>query len=86
MSGLRARWGVEVEEYHKSGKGQKEYARERGISASQLNYWISKLASKESKFVELKAPAKESVKMVNEDSLEIELSLPGGIVLRLRGV
>jgi transposase-like protein len=85
MSELRERWEREVSEYRKSGKRQIDYARERGISASQLNYWLRRLGEEKPGFVEL-YPEGVSKRGNVQSSIELELSLPGGVLLRMRGV
>ena len=86
MSKLQEQWAAEVLSYQSSGKSQMRYARERGISTAQLYYWVRKLSRNESepKFVELRASPKVEV-AVRKSALEIELSLPGGVVLRMIG-
>ena len=85
MKVLKEDWSREVSDCINSGKSYMRYAREREINYNQLLYWIKKLEIKESKFVELK-PAKESVPAKSSsDYRELELSLPGGVVLRMRG-
>ena len=86
MKVLKEDWSREVSDCINSGKSYMRYAREREINYNQLLYWIKKLEINESKFVELK-PAKESTAVAKSpvDRLELELSLPGGVVLRMRG-
>jgi len=82
MSKLQDGWLSQVKAYQESGKGQKEFASERGISPSQLNYWIRKFEESEPKFIELKTGPKVK-EAIRRAELEIELSLPGGVVLRM---
>ena len=79
-------WEQEVLGCQTSGKSQMSYARERGISYHKLIYWSKKLSRNESepKFVELKAVTKVA-EIIRKSELEIELSLPGGVILRMSG-
>jgi hypothetical protein len=85
MSESRAYWEQEVLACQSSGKSQMSYARERGISYHKLIYWTRKLQPKESKFIELKPVSRGPAEVVASVGMELELLLPGGVVLRMRG-
>jgi len=85
MSESRAYWEQEVLGSQNSGKSQMSYARERGISYHKLIYWSKKLEKIESKFIELKPVRKGPAEVVSSVGMELELLLPGGVVLRMRG-
>lgn len=67
-----------VEEFHRSGKSQKEFCLEQGIKTSTFSYWIKKKRMRENpKEAFLKIETKNSF---SEDGLEI--IYPNGVRLK----
>jgi hypothetical protein len=67
-----------VEDFHRSGKSQKEFCLEQGIKTSTFSYWIKKKRlSKKPKEAFLKVETKASF---SEESLEI--IYPNGVRLK----
>ena len=93
MNKLQEEMQAEVLAFQNSGKSQVAYAKERGISWSKLNYWVKKFVQNEDvtkleepKFVELSLQSKSAPELIQKQNLEIELTLPGGVSLRMREV
>jgi len=82
MKKSRAEWESIVEAQAMSGLSQSAYSEREGVSLSSFQYWRGKLLKEkqaEPGFVEV-----PSLKELSRRG-EIELELPHGIVLRLRG-
>ena len=83
MKKNRAEWEAEIERQHLSGLSQTAYAKREGLNLATFQYWRQKLRKESSvggAFVEVLSPP-SSTSVVSE----IELELPHGIVLRMRG-
>lgn len=70
-------WGCLIEEQSNSGKSQKKFCEERGISVASFQWRKMKLRRKTEPFVEIELP-KES-----QESWKAELELPGGVKFRM---
>jgi transposase-like protein len=73
-------WKVIVERYDRSELGRQAFCRREGLSATTFDKWRRRVRSEGSKpgFIELTRGAESS-------GWELEVALPGGVVLRLRG-
>jgi transposase-like protein len=82
MKKSRAEWRAMVEEQSESGLSQSAYSEREGVSLSSLRYWRGKFQRElEGKAAFIEVPPLEEA----SGKREIELELPHGIVLRLRG-
>ncbi len=76
---LESEWRKLVVSWEKSGESQSKYCKSRGIALATFQYWRKKLkGSSPGAFLEL-------IPQVSEESKVIELELPHGIILRVRG-
>jgi hypothetical protein len=77
-------WSRVLKDYHQSGATQRAFCEVRKLSLNTLQYHLQKqrasaeLTAVAPKFVELSAPRAPS-------TVEIEIILPSGAALRLRG-
>lgn len=83
MKKSRAEWEAEIERQESSGLSQTMYAKREGLNVSTLQYWRKKLKSEKSSgggdgFVDV-------FSSYGAARSEIELQLPHGIVLRVKG-
>lgn len=84
MKKSRAEWESEIERQAVSGLSQAAYARREGLNLSTFQYWRRKLKKEE-------APSRSIGGFIDVfpssvvGSGEIELELPHGIVLRVKG-
>jgi transposase-like protein len=77
---LSSEWQKIIQSWEKSDNSQAEFCQSQGIALATFSYWRKKLR-KEASFLEI-TPREEKSK---EARPEIELVLPHGIVLRVRG-
>lgn len=84
MKKSSAEWESEIERQEASGLSQAAYTNREGLSLSTFQYWRKKLKKKE-------APSRSTGGFIDVfsssviGSSEIELELPHGIVLRVKG-
>lgn len=79
---LKSEWEQIIKEWEASGVSQPQFCISRGVALSTLQYWRKKLKREsQANFVELVPTPLAS----NESNKEIELVLPHGIVLRVKG-
>lgn len=76
-------WAAIIAEQRASGLSQSSFCRQENIAESSFGYWQKKLKPEpEKKFIQVlpeKAPERKM------EGKEIEISLPYGIVLKVRG-
>jgi transposase-like protein len=72
-------WRRLIRNWEESGVNQADYCKRQGVALSTFQHWRKKLQnSSEGSFLEL-------VPAVSEQEHEIELELPHGIILRVKG-
>jgi hypothetical protein len=74
-----------VEQWRSSGKSQKVYSTEAGISVVSLHYWVYGKKKKEKERAKVPAFVPIHIQEETSPSLEITLELPGGIRIILQG-
>ncbi len=71
-----------VEDFHRSGKSQKEFCLEQGINTSTFSYWIKKKRMNENpQEAFLKIETKTSLTSFSAD--QVEIIYPNGVKLRI---
>jgi len=73
-------------EFEFSGKTQKEYAKQKGISPSMVSYYLRKAREEQDAVLKLDKPQEifQSVELIQEkQSGTLRLDLPNGIVMTL---
>lgn len=85
MKKSRAEWETEVERQSLSGLSQAAYAKREGLNLSTFQYWRQKLKREESARSSKGAFVEVPMLMNKVGRSEIELELPHGIVLRVKG-
>ncbi|MCB0335140.1 MAG: hypothetical protein KDD62_02510 [Bdellovibrionales bacterium] len=76
---LESKWRSLIGDWEKSGETQANFCKRHGVSVATFQYWRQKLKKPES-FIELMPAVSEQ-----RSGGEIELELPHGITLRIRG-
>ena len=78
-----AEWAEILGRFKSSGQGRREFCRREGLALSSFQRWRDRVgrASAPGPFVELVS----STPATARSSWELELSLPNGVCLRLRG-
>lgn len=71
----RAEWEELISKYRLSGLSKDGFCEREGVSRSSFGVWHRKLSGKSRGFVELSTP---------NSSWDIELELPGSVLLRMR--
>lgn len=77
-------WRAILERFEASGLSVREYCAREGVSESSLQRWRRQVRSPASRFVELAAPPSSNAAATHE-AWTIELELPSGVRLRVRG-
>lgn len=78
---LESKWRSLIRGWERSGETQVKYCRRQGIALATFQYWRKKLKEKGAgSFIELVPAVSEG-----RSNSEIELELPHGIILRIRG-
>lgn len=79
-------WTQVIDQFHKSGLSQREFCQREGISPSNLQRWRRHLSANDEAFVELRTtPSREEKSSTSASPWLVELELPGGGILRVRG-
>lgn len=81
-----AEWAEILRRFKASGLGRREFCRREGLALSSFQRWCHRAdrPSDRSAFVEL-VPSSTPAPAVRKSDWELELSLPNGVCLRLRG-
>ena len=78
-----AQWKKILQRFESSGLGPRKFCRQEGLALSSLQRWRSRIdRAPAAEFVEL---APTSMPSTSASSWTLDLSLPNGVCLRLRG-
>jgi len=80
-------WAQIIKDFRSSDLSRAAFCRRERVSTSSLDRWEAKLGSTaEDSFVELPVPGELGDERVESESgIALEVELPSGVVLRLRG-
>ena len=79
----KAQWTEILQRFESSGLGRREFCRREGLALSSLQRWRSRIdRGPVAEFVEL---APTSMPSRSASNWSLDLSLPNGVCLRLRG-
>lgn len=79
-------WQTLIKDYRRSGETQKSFCKKRKISVHTLQYHLSRSPSQGAALVPVVPSGFIDITSPNQKSpVELELTLPSGAVLRVRG-
>lgn len=77
-------WAEILRRYESSGVGQRAFCAREGVAPSSLQRWRARQGKSSSRrFIDLTPPT--SSLRTDDQSWSLELSLPSGVTIRLRG-
>lgn len=84
QAGSKAKhWSARIEAFERSGLGRRVWCEQEGVSPNTLDYWRRRLRGARAGSTQARLVP---IRMALASSLTLEVTLPGGALLRVAGV